>query len=303
MADKRPAEVAEGTADKRTRTGDDPKEVRKALFQAKTLMGADDYKGPIAWTLVAPGRGAFAQAPPLELKYFAIRGLGQLPQLCLEVAGYPYSYDVMLGPHFREHVKSKLAFGRLPCVNTLGGLEVVQSKAVLRYVAKVCGLAGASDDEVAVCDMLHEMLLTDAKVDDIEKLAGTGKKAAADAVDVKTVSRRDQAEMDEKKLLEIAVRHWESTLARAKAAGHDWLLAGLEGQKLTKLCYVDLVLFWKVRAHVPLLEEMGCEHLVQFVKKVSALEGYVQFLDSGRLMPNVGQPGYAYQEDDLVKKC
>lgn len=304
MATKRPAEGAEGAEDeaaKRARTGDDPVEVRRALFQAKSLMAAD-YTGPTAWTLVGPGRGVFAEAPALELQYFALRALGQLPQLCLEVAGYPYRYDIMLIPHFAKHVKSKLAFGRLPCVKTLGGLEVVQSKAVLRYVAKVCGLAGASDDEAAVCDMLHEMLLTDAKVDGIEKLAGVGKKAE-EGVDVKIISRREQAGLDEQQLLLNAVKHWEVTLARANAAGHDFLLAGLEGYKLTKLCYVDLALFWMVRSQVELLEELGCEHLVQFVKKVSSLEGFVQFVDSGRMMPNIGQPGYVYEEDDLVKQC
>lgn len=298
---KREAEPAEGNVAKKARTGDDPLEVRRALFKAKGLMAAD-YTGPAAWTLVAPGHGAYAEAQPLELQYFALRALGQLPQLCLEVAGYPYIYSVMLIPHFTEHVKSKLAFGRLPCVKTLGGLEVVQSKAVLRYVAKVCGLAGASEDEVAACDMLHEMLLTDAKVDDIQKLAGSGKKIG-DALNAKDVSRGKQAEMGETQLLLLAVKHWDATLGKAKAAGHDWLLAGLEGFKLSKLCYVDLVLFCNLRSHVPLLEELGCDNLVSFVKKVGALEGFVRFVDSGRMMPEIGQPGYMYKEDDLVKQA
>jgi len=119
---------------------------------------------------------------------------------------------------------------------------------------------------------------------------------------VKTVSRRDEAALEEVDKLLNAAKYWDSALGKAKAAGHQWLLAGLEGYQLTKLCYVDLVLFWKVREHVPLLEELGCTHLAEHVKKVSELEGFVRLVESGRLMPNIAQPGYTYKECELVKQ-
>eukprot|EP00928_Gymnodinium_smaydae_P094448 TRINITY_DN7936_c0_g1_i1.p1 TRINITY_DN7936_c0_g1~~TRINITY_DN7936_c0_g1_i1.p1 ORF type:complete len:304 (-),score=53.61 TRINITY_DN7936_c0_g1_i1:106-1017(-) len=298
-ASKRPAKG--GVKKPRKERGppsDDPFKVRQELFEAKSLMPSEDYDGPGKWVLAAPGVGKFAKAKPVELVYFAIRALGQLQQLCLEVAGYPYRYTVVTAPYFKEHLKSKLAFGRLPCLRTPKGEEIVQSSAVLRYAAKISGLAGKTDSDGARCDMLYELLQSEAKLEENE-LASASKETYDAAGDLSAVSRRETLDLSSQQKTMIALKYWEKTIGQSKSG---WLLGGIGDGGKDFLCYVDLALYWKLRPHAQLLETLGCDKLAQFVHKVGSLPGIQRLLTSGRLMPAIGE-GYAYQEDDLVKKA
>jgi glutathione S-transferase len=280
-------------------SGDDPFEVRRHIFKAGALFPGEDYKGPGKWTLVAPGFGHFANAEPLDMSYFAIRALGQLQQICCEVAGHPYRYTVMTVNHFREHVKSTLVFGRLPLLKTPGGAEIVQSKAVVRYVAKVCGLAGKSDDETARVDMLHEMLLTEGKLDSalISSLtADLISSASAGEASMKDVSRREMMGFDETKKLVLALKFWDEQCGRSPSG---WMLGGLGDKGPDEICYVDLSIYWTLRENVSILKDCGYDNLVKFVARVEALDGIKRLFSSGRLMPKIGD-GYVYQGDDLV---
>merc|ERR1712039_525574 len=109
--------------------------------------------------------------------------------------------------------------------------------------------------------MTHEMLLAEAKLDDIDKIAGSGKKST-DAMDMKTINRMTEADLDPVQRCINALKLWDDMLTRAKAAGGEWLLGGLEGYEMRKLSYVDLALFWKIRTHMPMLEEIGFDALV-----------------------------------------
>lgn len=297
---KRPAEEAEEGAAKAAKAEappDDPLEVRAQLFKLGGLKPEGDC-GQGKWTLVAPGVGELASKEPVELIYFAIRGLGQLPQLILEVAGYPYRYTVVVAPYFGDHLKAKLAFGRLPCLKTASGLEIVQSKAVARFAAKIGGLAGASEEETARCDMLHEMLLTEAALEAADlKALETGDVDTAG--DVKALSRVAAMELSSRDKALAALKFWEGLLAASKSG---WVLGGLGDGRSDALCYVDLAVYWKLRLFAAVLERCSCPALRQHLAKVAALPGMARLLESGRMMPEITQPGYKFTEDELVKK-
>mmetsp|Transcript_13431 Transcript_13431/g.35480 ORF Transcript_13431/g.35480 Transcript_13431/m.35480 type:complete len:266 (+) Transcript_13431:141-938(+) len=259
------------------------------------MVPEEGYDGPGRFVLAAPGHGKFASAPPVELTYFAIRGLGQLAQLCLEVAGHPYRYTVVTGPYFSEHLKPKLVFGRLPCVTAPDGTEIVQSKAVLRYVARLCGLGGKSDSEFARCDMLHELLQSEGKLDEAEIKKLEGRSSLGEVGDLKSTSLRATMDHSEAEKTCAALKFWEDAAGRSTTG---WLLGGLGDGKAGGLCFVDLALYWTLRPHVAILDQLGCAALVKFVGAVRGQPGVARLVDSGRMMPDM-RAGYLYQGDDL----
>merc|ERR1712217_392484 len=113
-------------------------------------------------------------------------------------------------------------------------------------------------------------------------------------MDMKTINRMTEADLDPVQRCINALKLWDDMLTRAKAAGGEWLLGGLEGYEMRKLSYVDLALFWKIRTLMPMLEEIGFDALVDFVKRLSAQEGIARLFSSGRLMPAIAQPGYVF---------
>lgn len=261
-------------------------------------MAHDGYEGPGHWMIGAPGIDKFCEAAPIELTYFAIRALGQVPQLCLEVAGYPYRYTLVSAPYFKAHLKPSLPFGRLPCVKAADGTIIVQSKAVLRYIAKVTGLAGHSESEHARCDMLHEMFHTEAaiNVDEMKKLLGRSEVGATGKLE--EISRRDTLDLTPEQKTRNALKFWDDLVSKSTSG---WLLGGLGDGKADAICYVDLDLYWSLRPHVEILKGIGLENLVKFVQNVHVLPGMKRLLDSGRMMPDISE-SYAYTDDDLVKQ-
>jgi hypothetical protein len=298
---KRSADAAKHNAAKAARLAEpvnDAKEVRDHLFKAGGLMVPNTaYSGPGKFVLASPGEGEFAESEPVELSYFAIRALGHVPQLCLELGGYPYRYTVYTVPYFMEHVKHTLRFGRLPCVRTIpDDMEIVQSKAVLRYVAELSGLAGKSVSEHARCDMLYEMLQSEGRLvsADIEKLKG--RKSLDVPGDLNKITRRETLELNEEQKALAAIKFWEDMLGRSAT---KWLLGGMGDGGSDGMCYVDVALFEAVRPYTEILKEMGCVHLCGFVSSVLTLPRMENLISSGRLMPSMGE-GYLYQGDELV---
>eukprot|EP00439_Symbiodinium_sp_Y106_P062643 s5824_g9.t1 len=296
---KRPASSdAQKAKAKAAKYGDDPLTVRRQLFEAGGLMVPNAYEVPQLWTLAAPGIGKFAKAKPVELIYFALRSLGHLPQMCLEYAGYPYMLKVVTSPEFREKLKPTLIFGRLPLLRTLKGTELVQSKAILRYVANVCGLAGKGEDERASCDMLHEMLQTEGKVDGAALAAlQPDRVTALGTADMKAISRREFLDFDSTQKTVAALKCWSDLLEKSSG----WLLGSLAGKRPGSVSYVDLALYWELQEHVQKLQDCGFPLLASYVQKVEGLKGVQRFLESNRMMPKTGD-GYLYVGDRLVPK-
>jgi len=288
---KRPASATSTPKTKKAKLpqGDDPSEVRASLFKSGGLFPTVD-EGPGKFVLVAPGYGKFKSAKPLELYYFAIRALGQLPQLCCEFAGHPYTYTVMNSNYFSSHMKETFEFGRMPMVRTADNKELVQSSAVLRYVAQRVGMAGKGESNVARCDMWYEMFKSEGKLDNdqLKKLQEAEVLPELDG-NLKSISRRDTMELSELQKTGNALKFWDATIDKSKS-----------GFIMPFCSYVDVALFWSLRAHKALLEKCGCAKLLDYVTKFEGMPGFKRMVESKRIMPDMA-PGYTYQEDDLVK--
>ena len=87
--------------------------------------------------------GTRTDVSPLTLEYFALRGLGEVPRLILEVTGLPYSCVF----HYLDgEWRSRAAFGQLPILHD-GDLTICQSRTIARYLARKACIDGASDHE------------------------------------------------------------------------------------------------------------------------------------------------------------
>ena len=129
-----------------------------ATFAAAGALASCDSAPPVGLaekrqsTVVhRPGSGVHTSSP-LTLEYFALRGLGELPRLILEVTGLPY--DCVF--HFLQgDWKSRAAFGQLPLLHD-GDMTISQSRAIVRYLARKACIDGATDAEKARVDMWCE---------------------------------------------------------------------------------------------------------------------------------------------------
>lgn len=75
-----------------------------------------------------------ASEAPLQLFYFPVRGRLEGTRLLLELTGTPYEYTPVTS--WPGDMKAKTPFGQLPFL-IHGDLEVAQSMAILRYVARL----------------------------------------------------------------------------------------------------------------------------------------------------------------------
>ena len=112
---------------------------------------------PADWSskLIASG----LSAEPLTLHYFAIRALGELPRLMLELAQIPY--DSVMYWNTTEY-KELAPFGQMPLL-TGGDLDdndmiLSQSSSIVRFIAKEANLDGSENGAVgeARADMIYE---------------------------------------------------------------------------------------------------------------------------------------------------
>ena len=129
-----------------------------ATFAAAGALASCDSAPPVGLaekrqsTVVhRPGSGVHTSSP-LTLEYFALRGLGELPRLILEVTGLPYD---CVFHYLQGDWKSRAAFGQLPLLHD-GEMTISQSRAIVRYLARKACIDGATDAEKARVDMWCE---------------------------------------------------------------------------------------------------------------------------------------------------
>jgi len=92
---------------------------------------------------------------PYKLTYFQGRGRAQaLRYLCLD-NGLTLEEQVVQATEWPGSLKAKTPLGQLPVFQD-GALEIGQSNAILRYVARKNGLYGKDDQEAAIIDMLND---------------------------------------------------------------------------------------------------------------------------------------------------
>ncbi len=89
---------------------------------------------------------------PVQLVYFDIRGRAELPRLIMHAAGQPFKDTVT---EDKSEYESSLLFGQLPLFMD-GDVKIVQSGAIVRYLAKKLGMCGKSDQDALLCDQLYE---------------------------------------------------------------------------------------------------------------------------------------------------
>ena len=267
------------------------KKAAGSALEAIWAAGSLGNGGPASkWTLESPNYQAAVKAgkKPLHLAYFAIRALGELQKLCLEYSKVPYKCDVVLsGPVF-SGIKESLPFGRLPVIYDFDGKGGVltQSDAVVRYVAKQCGMAGADEREAAVIDMLY-MEWKDHKQD----FAALG-----EGGDLKTVPDWNKVpnghDLTKFQAAVSGLRIFEKVLKTSKTG---WLSGG------KRASYADLALWMTL---FEAAEEDNCGEkwaatlklpaLKKFKAKVESSKALMAYLKSDRLMPRMGA-GYVYK--------
>jgi len=90
---------------------------------------------------------------PITLEYFAIRALGELPRLLLEVLEVPYDSVYHFGGGY---YKPYAPFGQMPLYRE-GSMLLSQSGAICRHIANKFGIAGDCPASKAKVDMYFEL--------------------------------------------------------------------------------------------------------------------------------------------------
>jgi len=115
--------------------------------------------------------------PDVTLEYFALRGLGELPRLILELTGIPYDSVY----HFGTGVYKPYApFGQLPVLRD-GPLLICESGAIARHLARKACIDGGDAADKARVDMFFELAkdLTSKKSGIHDPASADGKRLAA----------------------------------------------------------------------------------------------------------------------------
>ena len=87
---------------------------------------------------------------PITLVYFNLRGRGELPRLIMHAAGQPFDET-----EDKELHADSLLFGQVPLLID-ADTRLVQSRTIVRYLAKRLGLCGKSESDELLCDQFFE---------------------------------------------------------------------------------------------------------------------------------------------------
>jgi glutathione S-transferase len=89
-----------------------------------------------------------------KLFYFPIHGRSMHIRYLFVDNGLEFEFEGVAGESWKE-LKPKTVFGQLPMLID-GDFELVQSNAILRYLARKHGLYGKTDQEAALIDMIND---------------------------------------------------------------------------------------------------------------------------------------------------
>merc|ERR1712018_760574 len=92
----------------------------------------------------------------IKLTYFNVRGRAEVSRLMLAHKGVDYEDCRITGEQWKE-LKPKTPFGGMPLLE-YNGLELAQSKAVARFLARELNLAGKTRWEEAQVDMVVDCI-------------------------------------------------------------------------------------------------------------------------------------------------
>lgn len=89
-----------------------------------------------------------------KLTYFDVRGLAETSRCILNYAGVPFE-DVRMSHEEWPAMKSKMPYGQVPVLE-VDGVQIPQSFAIARFLARKHGLAGKNDVESALLDAVAD---------------------------------------------------------------------------------------------------------------------------------------------------
>jgi len=91
--------------------------------------------------------------PAIKFSYFDMEAKGELTRLLLHAGNFDFEdHRIPISEWPGEH-KATTTFGQLPMLQW-DGVELAQSMAIARFVARRAGLAGKTDLEFAQADMV-----------------------------------------------------------------------------------------------------------------------------------------------------
>ena len=96
--------------------------------------------------------------PKLQLIYFNLRALCEAPRMMMHRAGVEYSYE-MAWDYYKKpwsEVKQDIIFQRLPLLVVDNEIEIWQSNAISRYIAKITNNIPDNKEMAAYADSIFE---------------------------------------------------------------------------------------------------------------------------------------------------
>merc|ERR1711962_785031 len=99
------------------------------------------------------GTDLCSKMPMIKFSYFDIEAKGELTRLLLHAGNFDFEDDRLPISSWPGEHKEKTTFGQLPILSW-DGVELAQSMAIARFVARRAGLAGRTDLEFVQADMV-----------------------------------------------------------------------------------------------------------------------------------------------------
>merc|ERR1711936_285348 len=91
--------------------------------------------------------------PMIKFSYFDMEAKGELTRLLLHAGNFDFEDHRIAFPDWPGELKAGTTFGQIPVLRW-DGVELAQSMAIVRFVARRSGLAGKTDMEFAQADMV-----------------------------------------------------------------------------------------------------------------------------------------------------
>lgn len=239
-------------------------------------MGSSSSSGNYEETREKPIAGVDA-----TLYYFGGRGVADQIRWLMAASNISFKHKVIdTREKFLQMAERQLPFGQLPLLQ-IDGLEIVQSQAMVRYIARRGGLYPTDPAEEVKADMLAEM---------VRDVVG---------MTLGAPFMRAKGEESKQKVLETMRTNWKKFGSRFEvvlvANGGEYLVGN-------SLSYADILLVHALTCYV---EECGPDvvsdmpQLVELQHKVMALPGIQSFIRSDLYFP-LGDDAYVRQVSTVL---
>jgi len=91
------------------------------------------------------------------LYYFKGRGMADSIRWVLAATGTTFCQRYIETPEQFEMLSGAVAFGKIPMLH-IDGMQIVESEAIVRYIARRSGILGRSELEITLCDQIAEAI-------------------------------------------------------------------------------------------------------------------------------------------------